>query len=208
MLGGGLIPRMPNAPKPPKKPAKGPDEPLPGCTLRELAQAKGLPIEHLRGMGCYDTEYRYKLNGRRTTCKAVAMPYANPVQIRVAVNGKGSRFRWLNAGNPHNAKELYIVEPAQPTQDNTTKLFVEGFTDCAAASFMGLSVSVRGLPGTGTWTKHTGPKWAAQHKDDDVVVWQEPGEAGAKLVENMGAYLPQLRVIKGEHTGFKDLWLE
>jgi hypothetical protein len=196
MLGGNLIPRMDKPLKAPKPPVKKQERPS-GCTLAGLAEAKGLPLDFLKcEMGWFDSTF-YGI-------PAVAMPYENSTQLRVEVTG-GRKCRWTNEGSPHNAKERYIVEPAEPTQGRRTALYVEGTTDCAAAKLIGLNVFVYGLPGTGTWTDKTGPMWAAEHQDDDVLVWQEPGEAGAKLAEKMAASLPNLRVIHSEEAGYKDL---
>jgi hypothetical protein len=199
LLGGDLSPRTPKALKSPKAVAKKEREAPLGCTLRELADAKCLPIELLRDMGCYD------INWYGTP--AVAMPYVHSTQLRVALTGKGSRFRWKEKGNPHNAREMYCVDPPEPAPDNHAVLVVEGFTDCAAARHMGLRVPVRGLPGTGTWSEktRTAQRWAKELLAwDVVVVWEEPGAAGQKLVKAMARLIPNLRVINAEATGVKD----
>lgn len=196
LLGGGLLPRMDKPLKAPKPASKQKERPS-GCTLAQLAEAKGLPLDFLKyEMGWFDSTF-YGI-------PAVAMPYEHSTQLRVEVSG-GRKCRWTNEGSPHNAKERYIVEPAEPTQGRRTALYVEGTTDCAAAKLIGLDVFVYGIPGTSTWGDKTGPMWAAEHQDDDVLVWQEPGEAGAKLAEKMAASLSHLRVIHGEETGYKDL---
>jgi hypothetical protein len=200
LLGRGPIPRMPKAQQPlkPKTVKKEKEHPS-GCTLAQLAEGKCLPVVLLREMGWYDCDY-YGI-------PAVAMPYANSTQIRVAVSGKGARFKWLTGGNSHNAKEMYVVEPERPIPGNRTVLVAEGTTDCAAARHMGLRMPVRGLPGTGTWSEKTGTaqRWAKELSAwDVVVVWQEPGDAGQKLVKAMARLIPDLRVINAEITGVKD----
>jgi hypothetical protein len=198
LMGGDSIPRMPwpeKAPKPIKK-----QEHSTGCTLTQLGAAKGLPPEFLKVvMGWEDYSY-YGM-------PSVRMPYEHSTQLRVGLTG--NRFRWLKTGNPeteaYNAKEMYKVEPEHPDPANHTILVVEGTTDCAAAKYIDLPFPVRGLPGTGTWNKHTAPQWTNQLAGWDVVLYKEPGSAGEKLAQAMAEYIPTLRIIDASITGYKDL---
>jgi hypothetical protein len=199
LLGSEPNARTPKLSKPLKKPTKEAEEPLQGCTLPQLAEAKGLPIEHLRNLGWYDSEWKYKLNGYWTTCPSVAMPYPNAIQHRVGLTDKKNRFRW-QVGFEASAKELYGAEWLRAI--DKTVLVVEGTTDVAAALL--LRVPVVGLPGTGTWSRKTGPIWAKELESRDVVLWQEPGEAGQKLVDSVAQDVPDLRVIQAP-PGIKDI---
>jgi hypothetical protein len=199
LLGSARAYRPPEAPKKFKKPKPGLDEPLQGCTLGQLAEAKGLPIEHLRSLGWYDCEYRYWLNGQWAVCKAVAMPYPSAIQYRVGLTDKKNRFRW-GAKNPENAKELYGLEWLRDT--DRVILAVEGTTDVAAGRWLGIPTV--GVPGTGLWTKANGKRWAKELAGWRFVVWQEPGDAGQKLVNAMAQDIPDLRVIQAP-PGIKDV---
>ena len=57
LLDGPAITPLPKDSKPPTKPAKRRDEQWQGCTLQQLADAKNLPIDHLRSLGWHDTTY-------------------------------------------------------------------------------------------------------------------------------------------------------
>jgi hypothetical protein len=127
------------------------------------------------------------------------MPYPNAIQHRVGLTDKKNRFRW-QVGSEASAKELYGVEWLRDI-DNTL-LVVEGTTDVAAALL--LRVPVVGLPGTGTWSRKTGPTWAKELEGHDIVLWQEPGEAGQKLVDSVAQDIPDLRVIQAP-PGIKDI---
>jgi hypothetical protein len=199
LLGGGSTARQPKPPKLLKKPAKEAEEPLQGCTLAQLAEAKGLPIKHLQDLGWYDSEWKYKLSGHWTTCPSVAMPYPHSVQHRVGLTDKKNRFRW-QVGSEASAKELYGAEWLRAI--DKTVLVVEGTTDVAAALLLG--VPVVGLPGTGTWSRKTGPTWAKELEGRNVVLWQEPGEAGQKLADAIAQDIPDLRVIQPP-PGIKDV---
>jgi hypothetical protein len=126
LLSGGPTARIPRPPKPLKKPAKELEKPLQGCTLAQLAETKGLPIEHLRNLGWHDSEWKYKFNGHWTTCPSVAMPYPHSVQHRVGLTDKKNRFRW-QVGSEASARELYGTEWLRAI--DKTVLVVEGTTD-------------------------------------------------------------------------------
>jgi DNA primase len=127
------------------------------------------------------------------------MPYPHAVQHRVGLTDKKNRFRW-QVGSEASAKELYGAEWLRAI--DKTILAVEGTTDVAAALLLG--VPVVGLPGTGTWSRKTGPGWAKGLEGRNVVLWQEPGEAGQKLADAMAQDIPGLRVIQPP-PGIKDV---
>jgi len=187
----------PKAPKSPKKSQQGHDERLQGCTLAQVAKAKGPPLEHFRDLGWSDTTHKYKLNGQWATCQAVAIPYQSSVQLRVGLD-QGQRFKW-EYGHPENAKELYGTQWLLPV--DKVVLLVEGTTDVVAARYLGIPAA--GIPGTSTW-KSNGTKWAKQLAGHELVVWQEPGEAALKMVESIAQDIPDLKVIKAP-TGVKDI---
>jgi hypothetical protein len=81
-------------------------------------------------------------------------------------------------------------------------MLVEGTTDVAAGLLM--FVPIVGIPSAGMWNKEKGRKWAEQLAGRDVVVWQEPGLGGQKLVEDVACDIPNLRVIQAP-PGIKDV---
>jgi hypothetical protein len=177
LLGGGPIPRIPKNDSPhhkPKPAAKKQERPT-GCTLEQLAEAKGLPIQHLRNLGWRNTQW-YGI-------PAVAIPYPNGERLRVALEGK-NRFRWQKDSSP----SLYGADQLRDT--DRVVLLVEGETDLAAGTFLGIPTV--GVPGVGTWK----PQWAKDLEGREVVVWQEPGEAGQNLVDAQARDIPRLRVIE------------
>jgi len=202
-VGYNPVPKMPRALKAPKrKRATEAPEYHEGCTVEKLAELKGLPLEYLQDtLRWFNTTYRYSLSedGPWVTCDAVGMPYPSAVQLRIALTEK-DRFRWQQAGCPGNSKELYGLEWLRPI--DKTVLLVEGTTDVAVGLLM--FVPTVGIPGAGQWNKEKGRKWAEQLAGRDVVVWQEPGPGGRKLVEDVAHDIPNLRVIQAP-PGIKDV---
>jgi hypothetical protein len=181
LLGNGsTAPR----PKSVKKPAKEAKELLQGTTLTQLAEAKDLPIEHLKQLGWYDTNWY--------GTPAVGIPYSNSaLRYRVGLTGK-QRFRWHKGSAP----DLYGKDRIQGT--DKTILLVEGETDTAAGLLLGIPTV--GIPGVGTWE----PSWRKGISDKDVVLWKEPGTAAQKLADVVAQDIPHLRIIEAL-PGIKDI---
>jgi hypothetical protein len=182
LLGGDLIPRIPKALKSPKPVVKNQERPA-GCTLRQLAQAKSLPVEHLRGMGWYDTNWH--------GIPSVGIPYPNGLRYRVGLTGK-QRFRWEKG----SSRDLYGKDQIQDT--DKIILYVEGETDTAAGTYLGIPTV--GVPGVDTWKS----EWAKYAEDRIAYLWQEPGKGGETLGDKMSQDVPGLRVIQAP-PGVKDV---
>ena len=175
VLGGDAIPRMPQLPKSPKPVTKRQGRPA-GCTLQQLAEAKGLPLELLQGMGWRDTSWY--------STPAVGILYSDgALRYRVGLTGK-SRFRWQAGATPG----LYGVE--RLTKQDRFALGVEGESAVAACTFLGIPAA--GVPGAGAWK----PEWAQLLDGRDVVLWMEPDKGGQTLADTMSRDIPGLRVIE------------
>jgi putative DNA primase/helicase len=161
------------------------DEPgTAGVTLAQLAAAKRLPVEFLKGLGCAD------LRG-----PSVHVPYygtdgslfANRSRLALA----GDRFRWRKGDHPlpYGLWRLPAVRTAG------WLLLVEGETDCWTLWHSG--IPALGIPGKNTWRA----EWTEYVKGFEVFLWQEPD--AEDLVDRVGRDLADLRVIVAP-AGTKD----
>jgi hypothetical protein len=185
MLGGGLIPPMPRLPKAPKPAVKKVKERPSGCTLPPLVAAKSLPLDFLKSvMGWFNTDWY--------GTPVVGIDYGDgSLRYRAGLTGK-DRFRWRKGSTPC----LYWIDHLP--EDAEYVLVVEGETDAAAATLLGIPAV--GVPGVDTWKT----EWSSKLAGRDVVLWQEPDEAGENLVAAMAEDIPGLRVIQAP-PGIKDV---
>jgi hypothetical protein len=181
LLDGQPITPRPKTPAPKQK--KG--TPFTGCTLAELAKAKNLPIEHLRALGWRDVAY-----GRIT---AVAIPWPGGTHYRVNLDQK-PKYVW----NKGEKVSILGIERLEEIRRGGWVLFVEGDTDYAAGSAMGLPVVA--LPGASTWND----EWAFQFQGCHIYAFQEPGKGGETFVKSLGESFWQVRIIEPP-DGIKDL---
>jgi hypothetical protein len=157
-----------------------------GCTLAQLAPAKGLPIEHLRALGWYDTDWY--------GTPAVAIPYANgSLRYRTALEGK-DRFRWRKGDKP----DLYGVERLEEYRKIGWVLMIEGETDYATGLLMGLPVI--GAPGADAWKS----KWASLFQGLAIYVWKEPDMGGKTLTTKLAMSFREIHIIDAP-PGVKDI---
>lgn len=160
-----------------------------GVTLADLAAAKRLPIEFLRGLGVHDVRLR--------TGSAVAVPYygenGEEVAIRYRIALRGDRFRWKEGSRviPYGLWRL-----REWRGQHRYILLVEGESDCWTAWHHGIPAI--GIPGKSTWRK----EWARHLDGLEVWVWQEPG--AEDLVARIAHDIPQARVLVAP-DGTKDL---
>lgn len=167
-----------------------------GVTLTELAAAKGLPLDFLRGLGWRD--------GRWHNTSAVVIPYLDAVggtllqRHRIRLQGS-DHYR-----QPKGVKLApYGLNRLEDARRAGCVLIVEGVTDAATCWANGLSCLA--LPGARAWR----PAYAQLLEGLAVYIWREPGGAGAELAEAVTGDLPDARCIEAppEAKDPNALWL-
>lgn len=168
-----------------------------GLTVDELARAKGLSAEELRGWGMTDTTY--------SGLPAVRIPYLDEngteltYSVRTAIDGKG-RFR-----APSGAKrQLYGLNWLPIAREQNRVIFVEGESDCCTGWAHGMPMV--GVPGANVWRE----EWAGQFDDISYIfVVKEPDQGGAALVEALRrAFGSRLRVVELPAKDTSELYLQ
>jgi CHC2 zinc finger len=163
----------------------------PGLTLVELAEAKKLPIDFLKGMGL--SYQKFKGQPR------VIIPYMSEAgevvatRYRLSLNG-AQRFAWRKG----DRVMLYGLWTLPDIRKAGWCLLEEGESDFWTARHYGLPAM--GLPGASTWR----PEWAEHFGGARVYLWVEPDGAGQALPTKIGKDLPALMVIQAPE-GIKDL---
>lgn len=151
-----------------------------GCSIDQLAQARGLDAEWLkREMGWRDT---YWPPYAREQCPAILMPYGNIVRYRVSLGG--DRFRWQKGATT----QLYGLEHLEEIRRKGWVILVEGETDTAALTYH--DFPVLGVPGKTNWK----PAWAGLLEGLSVFLWQEPN--AEEFTESVGASIPDILVVE------------
>ena len=175
--GNGLSP----SPAPARKPLR---QPLQGVTLAQIAEAKALDPDFLfEDLAWRDTDYM----GR----PAISIPYPDEnnadTQVRYRVGlDQGDRFRWQKGATPR----LYGLWNLPAIKQRNTVIIVEGETDYATLDYHGFPVL--GIPGAQNYKS----EWNQLLRDiDNIYAWQEPDEAGAKMIKVLHEQFPQLRVL-------------
>jgi hypothetical protein len=174
------------------------------CTLAAYAEAKGLPVEFLRGIGLSDMSYLSQ--------PAIRVPYLlsdgteGPIRFRVALHkglgGSDERFRW-KAGSK---VQLYGLNRLATAQRDGTITLVEGESDAQTLWYHGEPAI--GVPGSGNWRDNRD----AGHLADIPIIYVvvEPDTGGATLLEHLkGSRLrDQMRIIHlGEYGDVSGLYL-
>jgi hypothetical protein len=147
------------------------------CNLENYAEAKGLPVEHLKKLGLSDRKYQ----GR----PALRVPYRNEygeeaaVRFRLALKKSeegDDRFRWRTGSRAM----LYGVWRLEQIRKADWVVLVEGESDTQTLWFHG--IPALGIPGVETWKE----RWA-EHLEgiERVYVVIEPDEAGQTLKEKL-----------------------
>ena len=161
-------------------------EPLQGVTIDQLAHAKSLDGDYLRGLGWRDTFY---LN-----VPAIKIPYYDQdgtsplIRYRVGLD-TGDRFRWEKF-SPGQRLRPYGLWNIKWIRQQGYCFLVEGETDYAAISQRG--VAVLGIPGASSYRSQWTP-WLAGLC---LCAWQEPGEGGQKFVQKLLNEFQSLEVIE------------
>lgn len=145
----------------------------PGCSLKQYARSKRLPVKFLKALGLTEISY--------LGAPAVRMPYRDldgkekAVRFRTALKKKkdgDKRFRWRKGSRPF-PYGLWRLDAAQETV-----VLVEGESDCHVLWFHGINAI--GLPGAACWTEGRDAK--NFEKIGTVYVVLEPDQGG-KAVE-------------------------
>ena len=168
---------------------KQPETAETGLTLKNLAEAKHLPIDFLKSLGIIEAKYYGK--------PVVKIPYYSEdgteqaVRFRLALSGD-CRFKWRKSDHPlpYGLNKLGIARKAGWI------LVVEGESDCWTAWHHGIPAI--GAPGKKIWPIN----WGEYLQGLDVYLWQEPDAQDFTLRVLESA--PGLRFIPA-HEGIKDI---
>ena len=161
-------------------------------TLAEYAQAKMLPVEHLRRLGVRDVdgdEAQKIMNRWVPASAAVAFPY-------YSIDGElqYERLRWSMDEKPCQPKGQKVTTPYGlawlSVEKRSDLLIVEGESDTQTALFYGLAVL--GIPGATTFKSSWAPVLASYRK---VFVWDDGDDAAIKLIEGVAAVHPNVHVL-------------
>jgi hypothetical protein len=160
-----------------------------GLSVSALAEAKGLPLALLTGLGISTIQ--------RDGQAAVRIPYHDPegnqrtIRFRHALAG-GGRFSYRSG----DKAMPYGLERLSAARSAGWILIVEGESDCWTGWHYDLPVL--GIPGKTTWR----PEWADFCKDLTVYIWQEPN--AEDFTRRIAKDLPDARVLVAP-PGTKDL---
>lgn len=150
-----------------------------GCMLASYAEAKGLPIEFLRGLGLSDQNY----DGQ----SALRVPYLDrrgaelAVRYRLALTRSESaddRFRWKKGAKPC----LYGLWALDRAKSAGYVVLVEGESDCHTLWYH--DIPAIGVPGANNWKEDRD----AQHLDGIPLVYVvvEPDKGGEAVQQWLG----------------------
>jgi hypothetical protein len=137
------------------------ETPETGLTLKNLAEAKHLPVDFLKSLGIIEA----KSGGK----PIVKIPYYSEegtemaIRSRLALSGD-CRFKWRKGDHPlpYGLNKLTLARKAGWI------LVVEGESDCWTAWHNGIPAI--GAPGKSIWPL----EWGKYLQDIDVFLWQEP----------------------------------
>jgi hypothetical protein len=168
-------------PAPARKPVR---QPLQGVTIAQLAEEKQLDPDFLfDDLSWRDTTYFGK--------PAISIPYSDEnngdlqVRYRVGLN-EGDKFRWEKGATPC----LYGLWNLPAIKERNSVILVEGETDYATLDYHGFPVL--GVPGAQNFKS----EWNHFLADiENIYAWQEPDEAGAKMIERLQEQFPRLKVL-------------
>ena len=165
---------------------------LQGTTIAQLAEAKHLNPDYLyEELGWRDVKY--------FGTSAISIPYASEtnsdVQVRFRVGlDDGDRFRWDRGANPR----MYGLWNLDVIKEQNSVILVEGETDYATLDYHGFPVL--GIPGAQNYKSEWNHHLAGI---ENIYAWQEPDEAGAKMVARLREQFPRLKVLIAP-PGIKD----
>ena len=150
-----------------------------GCTVAQLAEAKHLPEDFLRGQGLRDLPARAESAERSAYPATVMIPYERhgdvlATRFRSDVCAKLGSF-WKRGDKPIP----YGLDGLAGDEDRV--LLVEGESDVWTLRFAGMFNAI-GIPGASMWRD----EWSKSFpRHAEIIVLQEPDAAGAALVEKL-----------------------
>ena len=153
------------------------------CTLEEYAEAKKLPVAHLKRLGLRDAKYQGS--------QAVRIPYYSPdgsetaVRFRLALEKSGGgdlRFKWRGGSKT----TLYGLERLEAARKAGYVVLVEGESDAQTLWHHG--IPALGIPGANTWK----PQWAEHLEDIETVYAVVEPDGGGDTLKNKLSATPDL----------------
>lgn len=157
-----------------------------GLTLEALAEAKGLPVDLLEGLGCETVRYFGQ--------PAVQVPYHDEQGEIVGIRYRlslGGQFRWKKGTKASTL--LYGANRLDEIREAGFVLVVEGESDAWTLIHYGFPVVA--VPGAGMWTEHQAERLG---RPEAVYVVVEPDKGGETLVGKLrdSALRPRVKLIR------------
>lgn len=149
-----------------------------GCTLKQLAEAKGLKVKTLEGLGWKDSEYK----------GAPAVDMGG--KLRIALTGKGNEKFRAPEGTPSKCLHWGVGPDV---------LIVEGETDFATC--VEHNIRVICVPGSNAWDSGVVTSLVPENA---VYIWKEPDKGGEEFVKNIIPDIPSARIMEAP-PGAKDI---
>jgi len=173
-----------------------------GCTLKNYADAKGLPVDFLKGLGLYDLH----LNGT----PALGIPYKNKAGKTVSIRHRcalkktpngDNRFRW-KSGNKTLLYGLSCLDT-----DAKSVVLVEGESDSHTLWYH--RFNALGLPGAGNWRENRDAEHLEHFDTIFVVIEPDDGGDGVKKWLQTSRIRDHVRLVKlGQYKDPSGLYLD
>jgi hypothetical protein len=169
------------------EPGKKNNQQAAGCTLAQLAEAKGFAVDYLQELGAEDHDYH--------GTPAVKIPYYGPdgsisaIRYRIALTGK-DKNRWRK----NDTTILYGSDQAQHLAARGYAVIVEGETDTWTCWTH--RIPAIGLPGATNWKEERDAALLADVETIYVVI--EPDTGGTAILRWLAtsAIAPRTRLVR------------
>jgi len=174
-----------------------------GCSLKDYAAAKHLPVQFLSGLGIKEIKERRG----RDRIAVLHIPYRDEAGNLVSTrrrqalqkgpNGQDERFLWQKGAKviPYGLWRLTEIRALGWT------LLVEGESDCHTAWFH--NIPCLGIPGASSWKS----EWLHYLDGLSVYCWREPDAGGSAFIESLSRDLAARDSVRHitAPEGIKDL---